>query len=43
MQNTNGLCQNSKYELLLQGKGSQMQVNNKTIIEFDSRDMRNYI
>ena len=40
MKNTNGLCclcQNSKYKWLLQGKGSQMQINNKTIIEFGSR------
>ena len=31
MQNTNGLCclcQNSKYKWLLQGKGSQIQINN---------------
>ena len=26
-----------KYKCLLQGKGSQMQINNKTIIEFGSR------
>ena len=40
MQNTNGLCclcQNSKYKWLLQGKGSQIQISNKTIIEFGSR------
>ena len=40
MQNTNGLCclcQNSKYKLLFQGKGLQIQINNKTIIEFGSR------
>ena len=37
MQNTNGLCclcQNSKYKWFLQGKGSQIQINNKTIIEW---------
>ena len=37
MQNTNGLCcscQNLKCKWLLQGKGSQMQINNKTIIEW---------
>ena len=36
MQNTNGLwclCQNSKYKWLFQGKGSQIQINNKTIID----------
>ena len=40
MQNTNGLCclcQNLKYKWLLQEKGSQIQINNKTIIEFGSR------
>ena len=40
MKNTNGLCcfcQNLKYKWLLQGKGSQIQINNKTIIEFGSR------
>ena len=40
MQNTNGLCclcKNLKYKWLLQEKGSQMQINNKTIIEFGSR------
>ena len=40
MQNTNGLCclcQSSKYKWLLHGKGSQIQINNKTIIEFGSR------
>ena len=40
MQNTKGLCclcPNSKYKWLLQGKGSQIQINNKTIIEFGSR------
>ena len=34
MQNTNGLCclcQNSKYKWLLQEKGSQIEINNKTI------------
>ena len=34
MQNTNGLCclcQNSKYKWLLQGKGSQIQINNYII------------
>ena len=36
-QNTNGLCQNSKYKWLLQGKRSQIQINNKTIIEFGFR------
>ena len=39
-ENTNGLCclcQNSKYKWLLQGKGSQKRINNKTIIEFGSR------
>ena len=39
MQNTNGLCQNSKYKWLLQGKGSQIQINNKTIIEFGFRSI----
>ena len=40
MQNTNGLCclcQNSRYKWLFQGKGSQIQINSKTIIEFCSR------
>ena len=40
MQNTNGLCwlcQNSKYKCLLQGKGLQIRINNKTVIEFGSR------
>ena len=39
-ENTNGLCcscQNLKYKWLLQEKGSQIQINNKTIIEFGSR------
>ena len=39
-ENTNGLCclcQNLKYQWLLQEKGSQIQINNKTIIEFGSR------
>ena len=34
------VCQNSKYKWLLQGKGSQIQMNNKTIIEFGSRRIR---
>ena len=37
MQNTNGLRQNSKHKWLLQGKGSHIRINNKTIIEFGSR------
>ena len=37
MQNKNGLCQNSKYKWFLQGKGSQIWINNKTILEFGSR------
>ena len=40
MQNTNGLCclcQNLKSNWLLQGKVSQIQINNKKIIEFGSR------
>ena len=39
MQNTNGLCcscKNLKYKWLLQEKGSQIQINNKTVIEFGS-------
>ena len=31
------LMQIAKYKWLLQGKGSQIQMNNKTIIEFGSR------
>ena len=31
------MSKNSKYKRLLQGKGSQIQINNKTIIEFGSR------
>ena len=31
------LMPNSKYKSLLQGKGSQIQINNKIIIEFGSR------
>ena len=37
------LMQNSKYKCLLQGKGLQIRINNKTIIEFGSRRIRGII